>query len=389
MLIRSEGPTTTTNIKREVMENLKGIIHDIANKLTISKSINRNLANLLGRDHKEIIRLTQSIDESIQLLGQLKEESLTVERNLPLENIQNIKRREEIKIQSFGSLYKIDIEYRNSIREEAWINLNSYSNDRILCNSIENAKSAGATKVVIEYSLKENHLQLDIKDNGSGMNSSTLDSVGFGYTSKNGEGHGTGTQVIRSMIQELGGSVVWTSIRDLGTCCRLKYRIEKEPKVINLRRRFIDESGLISESQTKISGKRVLVISKSPMDLGIWKEYLNGIGANAMTCEYGEDALSLVYKEVPHCIIFGKEFKDMSAIAWLKIINSEEKYSKIPKLVFITEANEIESLISQYQVDDIINYSKFNNKKIFKKLETIFQEAELKSKRTKSLSLII
>lgn len=368
------------------MENLKGIIHDIANKLTISKSINRNLANLLGRDHKEIVRLTQSINESVSLLQLLKEKSINIKRKLPLEDIQSIKFKEEFKVESLASLYDINIEYRNEIDSEAWINLNSYSSDRILCNCIENAKNAGASKVVIEYSLKENHLQLDIKDNGSGMNSEALERVGFGYTSQNGEGHGIGTQVIRSMVQELGGSVEWNSIEDLGTCCRLKYRVEKDKDVINLRRKTINESELISEAETDIAGKRILVVSKSPMELGIWKEYLNSIGARTITCEYGDAALNLIYKESPHCIIVGKEFKDMSAIKWLKIVNSEGNNSKIPKVVYITETDDID-LLNQFQVDDIINYSTFDNNKIFQKLQNIFRNIEFKSSKNKKRNL--
>jgi CheY-like chemotaxis protein len=367
------------------MENLKGIIHDIANKLTISKSINRNLGNLLGRDHKEIIRLTQSIDESVKLLNQLKEKSLTVKRKLPLENIQRIKSKEAFKVESLASLYDIEIEYRNEVDEEAWINLNSYSSDRILCNCIENAKNAGATKVVLEYSLKESHLQLNIKDNGSGMNSDALERVGFGYTSKDGQGHGLGTQVIRSMVQELDGSVEWNSIEDLGTCCRLKFKVETDQDVIALRRKVIDESEQISESETEIIGKKILVVSKSPMELGIWKEYLNSIGARTVTSEYGDVALNLIYKERPHCIIVGKEFKDMSALNWLKIVNSESNNFKIPKIVYVTENDEIESL-NQFQVDDIINYSIFDTKKIFDKLTYLFKNIEsTKKKNNKNL----
>ncbi|WP_127717747.1 ATP-binding protein [Halobacteriovorax sp. HLS] len=360
------------------MENLKGIIHDIANKLAISKAINRNLSNLLGKDHKDIIRLKSSIEESVKLLSLLKEKSSTVKRKLPLENILTIKENEFFKIQSLSSLYDIEIEYRNDIETDAWVNLNSYSNDRILCNCIENAKNAGATRILIEYKLKESHLQLNIKDNGAGMNRDVLERIGFGYTSQDGEGHGQGTQVIRSMVQELGGSVEWSSIEDLGTCCKLKYKLENDLEVINQRIKIISESEKINHSSTAISGKKILVVSKSPMELGIWKDFLNGIGANTITCEYGDAALNLIYRDSPHCILIGKEFKDMSSLEWLKIVNSESSYNKIPKILYITESDDIEEL-NKYQIEDIINYSHFDDKKIFEKIECLLKKKKSNS----------
>jgi hypothetical protein len=366
------------------MENLKGIIHDIANKLTISKSINRNLANLLGKDHKEVKRLQTSIEESIHLLEELKRKSNNIKRRLPLENIQRIKESEAMKVESLASLYDIELIYRNNISKNIWVNLNSYSSDRILCNCIENAKNAGATKVVIEYSLKRNHLQLTIKDNGSGMNSEALERVGFGYTSQDGEGHGIGTQVIRSMVQELGGSVEWSSIEDLGTCCLLKYKIEHDSEIIQEREETIITNMKLSQSNSIISGKKILVVSKSPMELGIWKDYISSIGAKAITCEHGDVALNHIYKFSPHCILVGKEFKDMSSKRWLELINTDRVNLNIPKVLYITESDDIEEL-NQFKVDDIINYSAFDNDKIRVKLEHVISQKEVLKNKKKQL----
>ena len=362
------------------MENLKGIIHDIANKLTITKAINNNLSNLLGKDHKEIKRLKSSIEESIQLLDELKSKSSNIKRKLPLEDIQKIRENENIKVRSLASLYGIDIVYKNEIEENVWVNLNSYSSERILSNCIENAKNAGANKVVLEYALKKNHLQLTIKDNGSGMNSDALERVGFGYTTQEGEGHGIGTQVIRSMVQELGGTVEWSSIEDLGTCCLLKFKIEKNLKTIKQREELILINKKMSKENAQVLGKKILIVSKSPMELGIWKDYISAIGAKAITCEYGDVALNHIYKFSPHCIIVAKEFKDMSSKRWLELINTDRVNVKIPKILYITETDELDEL-NEFKVDDIINYSNFDNEKIINKLKKAL--ADKKQKKIK------
>ncbi|OUR98916.1 hypothetical protein A9Q84_05755 [Halobacteriovorax marinus] len=358
------------------MEKIKGIIHDIANKLTISKSVNRKLENLLGKDHKEVKRLKKSLEDSILLLDDLRKSSSDEKKNLPLENIQTLKETEYLKVQSLMSLYDIEIEYRNEIDNDIWINLNSYSSDRILSNCIDNAKHAGAKKIVIEYLLKGNHIQLKIKDNGIGMSQDVLEKVGFGYSSQTGDNHGIGTQVIRNMVQEVGGSVQWHSIEDLGTCCNIKFNIVKDEQQIDMRKETLVKRINLISTPNLIEEKKILVVSHSPTELGIWENFLSNIGAQVATTEYAEVAMNHMYKYKPDCLLFNKSLKDMSAKAWLKIIMSDPSLIGIPKVLYVEEDENLDFL-KNIPFDELVNFTQFNEKNIYMKLKTLFQNQEL------------
>jgi len=359
------------------MEKIKGIIHDIANKLTISRCVNRKLENLLGKDHKDVKRLKKSLEDSILLLEDLRDSSFDKKKNLPLENIQTIKENDFLKVQSLMSLYDIEIEYRNEVQGDVWINLNNYSSERILCNCIENAKRAGAKKIVIHYSLKGNHLHLKIKDNGKGMSADVLEKIGFGYSSQEGENHGIGTQVVRNIVQEVGGSVQWHSIEDLGTSCNIKFKVISDESKITKRKETLTKRVELINTPNYLEEKKILVASHSPTELGIWQGFLSNIGVQVTTAEYGEAALNQIYKNKPDCLLFNKSLKDMNSQTWLKILMNEESLIDIPKVLYVDENENLEFL-KTIPYNEIINYSKFNEQRIFQKLQNLFKDSELR-----------
>lgn len=368
------------------MEKMKGIIHDIANKLTISKSVNRKLENLLGKDHKEVKRLKKSLEDSILLLEDLRESSSKKQKKLPLENIQTIRDNDLLKVQSLMSLYDVEIQYRNEIENDVWINLSNYSSERILCNCIENAKRAGAKKVVIEYALKGNQLQLKIKDNGKGMSPDILEKIGYGYSSQDGDNHGIGTQVVRNIVQEAGGSIRWHSIEELGTCCNIKFNIiSDESKIIKRKETQIKRDRLTNGSNF-LDEKKVLVASNSPTELGIWQGFLTNIGAHVTTAEYGDVALNQIYKNKPDCLLFNKDLKDMKSTAWLSAVMSEQSLSKIPRVLYIDESENID-FVKNIPCDEIINYTKFDEKRIFQKLNTLLEDKEFKRIKKEDIAI--
>ena len=98
--------------------------------------------------------------------------------------------------------------------------------DRVLANCVDNAVKAGATKLIVESRHDPLFIEVVIKDNGKGMTPEEIDKLGFGFTT---DGHGIGSRVLLDLISAAGGSIKWSSIKDIGTSVSLKLKCLEEP----------------------------------------------------------------------------------------------------------------------------------------------------------------
>ena len=90
--------------------------------------------------------------------------------------------------------------------------------DRIVMNIVLNAKTAGATRLIIRPVCRADGLcDLAFLDNGQGMSQAELRRIGVPYTAEDGVVHGEGCRVIRTLCAEMGAVVYWESIVGLGT----------------------------------------------------------------------------------------------------------------------------------------------------------------------------
>lgn len=87
-------------------------------------------------------------------------------------------------------------------------------------NIINNAIKAGATKLDVQYEMKEYCFVITFHDNGSGMTQEDIDKL---MLKKHGDGiiHGLGTKSILNTVGEHGFFVTYSSEKGHGTTIRI------------------------------------------------------------------------------------------------------------------------------------------------------------------------
>lgn len=227
------------------MNTIEGIIHDINNKLTISRCVTKKLGSTLGGDNKDFQKLTLALNSCRDLVKQLRNvnSSQDLEQS-SLENFYEESENEKKLLHDLSELHDLDIDYHFDIQPYCWLESSSNHSKRVITNCIENAKNANATRVLVEFHQADSFLLINIKDNGEGMSEEVLSKIGFGFSTQCGDTHGRGTQVIRELVNEMSGNVRWSSIKGLGTCCSIKLKLAIDP---NLK---IEEQGNLFEIKT-------------------------------------------------------------------------------------------------------------------------------------------
>jgi signal transduction histidine kinase len=106
---------------------------------------------------------------------------------------------------------------------EAWIKGSKYELMRIFQNVLKNAIEAGATRVVTEFALKGDRVNVSVSDNGPGMDEDRIHRVMHGgFTSKE-NGTGLGLSICRHLTGAHGGEFGVESKAGAGTTVRFSF----------------------------------------------------------------------------------------------------------------------------------------------------------------------
>jgi signal transduction histidine kinase len=106
---------------------------------------------------------------------------------------------------------------------EAWIKGSKYALMRIFQNVLKNAIEAGATRVVTEFALKGDRVNVSVSDNGPGMDEDRIHRVMHGgFTSKE-NGTGLGLSICRHLTGAHGGEFGIESKAGVGTTVRFSF----------------------------------------------------------------------------------------------------------------------------------------------------------------------
>ena len=98
-------------------------------------------------------------------------------------------------------------------------------------NSIEAKDAKRKMKVELATSIKDDHVEILIKDSGKGMDEETLNNIGeMFYTTKN-KGTGLGVALTKEIIELHGGSIEYKSILEKGTIVSILLPLEETKKV--------------------------------------------------------------------------------------------------------------------------------------------------------------
>lgn len=108
--------------------------------------------------------------------------------------------------------------------QEVFIHTNRSKFKQAIINFVKNAIEAATPGGQVEVSMQSKHktIEIRIEDTGKGMNKEELAKVGTVYYSTKEKGTGLGTMVSIRLIEEMGGSVTYTSQPDKGTTVLIK-----------------------------------------------------------------------------------------------------------------------------------------------------------------------
>jgi signal transduction histidine kinase len=126
---------------------------------------------------------------------------------------------------------------------------NAYRFEQVMVNMLINAKDAiedkkkksctkFQKKIDIQTLLSDNHVIVEIKDNGIGIKPEDIDKVllPFFTTKAPGQGTGLGLSISYGIIKELGGEIDIQSKEQIGTTIQIKIPVQ-ESKIKN---KYID-----------------------------------------------------------------------------------------------------------------------------------------------------
>jgi signal transduction histidine kinase len=186
----------TLKIDALVGDEVRKLAHDIAAPID-------NLDSLIGSDKNELI--TSNIKDLKNLTNQVLGKYHTSEAHCEVTNQNNLHIILNDLQQKFKD--KIKITYDLSMAFD-WYSVDATLFNRAFTNLITNSIKAKATKIEINGYYKDNHLNLDISDNGNGI-PKILQPYIFdkGITSDKKTGNGLGLSFIKEKFEELGFSI--------------------------------------------------------------------------------------------------------------------------------------------------------------------------------------
>jgi len=195
------------------MKKLLGYVHDMGNKLTVlsacSTNAKKNCSNC--ENFKNVKKICRSVDDAVEIFNGMREYAVYSNAATVVEPFHIGERESEIEKRLVGLSEKFNIE-TNLDFSELPSNVKIYSNQdtlcRILMNCVENAVKAKASKFDVKFTELERTVEITYTDNGEGMTEEVLQQIGFGYSTSGG---GQGVSIIRSLLNETGGFVTYSS----------------------------------------------------------------------------------------------------------------------------------------------------------------------------------
>ena len=129
------------------------------------------------------------------------------------------------------------------------------------------------------------YVQLEVRDNGTGMDAATLERAfdPFFTTKEPGRGTGLGLSVVFGSIREHGGSVVLESAVGQGTCCTI---------LLPLLDRASVASSALSPAKERSLSLRILLLDDEPGVCRTAAQLLRQLGHNVQALRDGEKALN-------------------------------------------------------------------------------------------------
>lgn len=285
--------------KEERLESLSrmagGVAHDFNNALSVIVSIADEFASdpILP---SHVILGSENILEATRHASELTKQLLLFSQGIPptytpINPVEVLQELTPLLKRVIGTKGTIEIDAPST---KSRLSLPKENLERIFLNLIQNAKEAITEHGIIRVSIHEEHTnfpywQINVQDNGSGMNESTLDRAIDPYFSSK-EKTGLGLSTVHGLIEQVEGTLHITSTEGKGTTVQIKIPISSTEQQE-------EEKRNINTSTEKIA----LLIDDEPFVRTAIAMFLHRLGWRVFSAGTREEAM--VYVSLPISLI--------------------------------------------------------------------------------------
>jgi signal transduction histidine kinase len=223
-------------LKREIEEKQPHIwqgraavelVHDLANPLTVMIGYatllvqeTKKAAKHEGEDSKKLLNYADVVSRAAEYCHELAENwRQTSRKTTQFTDIDLVKLTQHVKDVIFFSNAAIEI----SGVPHAVVRGSQFELTRVIQNIFKNGLEAGATRVKVEFSQKDDQWELTVSDNGAGMDEETAKlALKGGFTTKT-HGTGLGLGICRHILGAHGATLTIESEPGRGTTLRMVF----------------------------------------------------------------------------------------------------------------------------------------------------------------------
>jgi len=223
-------------LKREIEEKQPHIwqgraavelVHDLANPLTVMIGYTtllvqetKKAAKREGEDSKKLLNYADVVSRAAEYCHELADNwKQTSRKTTQFTDIDLVKLTQHVKDVIFFSNAAIEI----SGVPQAVVRGSQFELTRVLQNIFKNGLEAGATRVKVEFSQKDDQWELTVIDNGAGMDAETAKlALKGGFTTKT-HGTGLGLGICRHILGAHGATLALESEPGRGTTLRMVF----------------------------------------------------------------------------------------------------------------------------------------------------------------------
>lgn len=222
---------------------------------------------------------------------------------------------------------------------------------QVLINLLDNAtKFTDEGQVILQVRLKENlelspdwvEIHFRIIDTGRGMNSDQLKSIFLpfeqvGTPEKNNEGLGLGLAITHELVEMMGGEIVVTSERGVGSIFEfsLQCAIAPNPEKLNLLEQTASIVGYEGERRT------ILVVDNHWEHRSVMVKLLQPLGFKVLESSHGQEALQIIQQQSLEGVIIDLKMPVMDG--WELLDQLQQLEGIEDKAVIISSANLLET----------------------------------------------
>lgn len=213
---------------------------------------------------------------------------------------------------------------------------------QILFNLVGNAiKFTDSGYVMVEISalpplkVGKERILISVQDTGRGIPDNMLEKVFEAFTqlensySRKIEGAGLGLQIVKRLLELMGGTLAVESEEGTGSTFMLSFEVEKS--------KHIDDKPLLDTSLRHESGTgaKILLVEDDPVNMKVISTMLRKSGMTVETAANGRKAVEKLSNEEFDLVLMDIQMPEMDGVSATKIIRNSPKFDAVSKIPII------------------------------------------------------